>query len=362
MKKLLIIECILLAALVAVGIAFADLSGQEAPAVPVMQTGAQTTQGTTEATTVPETTVPETTAEPTFPALPEPPVEMDWADYSDRELTASSYFVYDVLTGEYLMTSDDPALRVYPASITKLFTAYVAGLYLDAEEYVTVGEELDMVAEDASIAWLAKGEQLTVAQLIQGMLLPSGNDAAHTLAAAAGRVIGNDPEMDPRRAVGVFVDEMNRQTALVGMTDSHFVNPDGMHDAHHYTTMADLAVLGKLSLEDPAIAAGAKTLSVQFTAKWGSEKDWKNTNLILDPESEYYCPYAVGLKTGFTSDAGHCLLSAFSYEGRELIVGVFGCPEMTDRFPDAVKLFNETIFSSWTYCDGVLTREALQQG
>ena len=72
---------------------------------------------------------------------------------------------------------------------------------------------------------------------------------------------------------------------------------------------------------------------------------WKNTNAIIDPESRYYCPYAVGLKTGQTPSAGSCLLSAFVYEGRTLIIGVFGCPETEDRFADTLQLFNEAIGS-----------------
>ena len=70
----------------------------------------------------------------------------------------------------------------------------------------------------------------------------------------------------------------------------------------------------------------------------GEEVEWKNTNLLIDPESDYYCPYAIGLKTGQTYAAGSCLLSAFDYHGRSLIIGVFGCPEEEDRFADTLQL------------------------
>jgi len=71
--------------------------------------------------------------------------------------------------------------------------------------------------------------------------------------------------------------------------------------------------------------------------------EWKNTHALIHPDSEYYCPYAIGLKTGQTPSAGSCLLSAFRCEGRTLIIGVFGCPETQDRFADTLQLFNEAI-------------------
>ena len=70
---------------------------------------------------------------------------------------------------------------------------------------------------------------------------------------------------------------------------------------------------------------------------------WKNTNAIIDPSSPYYCPLAIGLKTGQTPYAGSCLLSAFQYMDRTLIIGVFGCKEVDDRFPDTLQLFNDAV-------------------
>ena len=70
---------------------------------------------------------------------------------------------------------------------------------------------------------------------------------------------------------------------------------------------------------------------------------WLNTNALIDPNSQYYCPYATGLKTGQTPSAGSCLLSSFSYEGKSYVIGVFGCPETDDRFEDTLQLFNRTV-------------------
>ena len=97
-----------------------------------------------------------------------------------------------------------------------------------------------------------------------------------------------------------------------------------------------------LAMEDPTIRKYAATYNDTVTVASG-EKAWKNTNAIVDPQSEYYCPCAIGLKTGQTPAAGSCLLSAFEYDGTTYLVGVFGCPEVDDRFPDTLQLFNAAI-------------------
>ena len=98
--------------------------------------------------------------------------------------------------------------------------------------------------------------------------------------------------------------------------------------------------MATLALEDPVIRKYAMVSKAEVTMESGT-KSWKNTNALIDPESQYYCPYATGLKTGQTPMAGSCLLSSFEYKGQTLIVGVFGCPEVDDRFPDTLQLFNK---------------------
>ncbi len=303
-------------------------------------------------TTVPPTTTPPTTEPPTTaPPETEPPTtepketDPEWMVFApNRELTAQCWFVYDDDADAFLLLSGDPTETVYPASITKLFTAYVALQYLDPEETVTVGEALDLVDPTSSIAALGYGDTLTVARLLEGMLLPSGNDAAYVLAAAAGRVIDGDPEEYAWNAVQTFLAEMNAQAQELGLSGTHFVNPDGIHDYDHYTCPKDLVTIAKLSLNNPLVMR-CTSLSRETVSLDSQEEDviWKNTNVLIDPESEYYCPYAIGLKTGQTSDAGSCLLSAFDYHGRTLIIGVFGCPEETDRFADTLQLLTEAL-------------------
>ena len=266
-----------------------------------------------------------------------------WKTYPDtRQLLAQQYFVYDCTAEEFLILSGASNERIWPASVTKLFTAYVAMQYLQPGTEITAGSELDLVAWGSSVAKLQKGDTLTVMQLVEAMLLPSGNDAAYVLAAAAGRAMENSPELDTRYAVEVFMKKMNALAADLGMTGTHFVNPDGIHDSNHYMSVKDLALLGKLSMENATIMEYAATAREQVVLH-GENVEWKNTNALIDPTTPYYCPYAVGLKTGQTPSAGSCLLSAFRYEEHELIIGVFGCPEEEDRFDDTLQLFNSVV-------------------
>lgn len=279
----------------------------------------------------------------------------------DRQILAKQYFVYSCDTGEFLIKAESEDTRIYPASVTKLFTAYIALQYLDASWPLTAADALDMVAAGSSVAEIRRGDALTVEQLVAGMLLPSGNDAAYILAEAAGRAMtgenGNYISVDD--AVRRFVKEMNDQAKLLGMNNSNFANPDGIHSDNHYTTYGDLALLGTLVQGDPIIRkyASMPELTVELASRMpgtvsgeGTESEetgedgtvtWKNTNELINPESPYYCAYATGLKTGQTPMAGSCLLSSFRYKGQTLIIGVFGCPEKDDRFPDTLQLLTQ---------------------
>lgn len=322
MKKLMYIELGVLALLlvVAVVVCFSLSTPAFAP-----DTSVSTTNETEASTT--ETTV-------FVPA---------WNTYpADRLLLAQQYFVYDCKANTFLVSSGTENERIYPASITKLFTAYVAMQYVDPETEITAGDELDLVAWGSSVAQIKKGDTLTAGQLVEAMILPSGNDAAYMLACEAGRVIKGDPDLSPSAAVQAFMTQMNTKAKEAGMTGTNFVNPDGIHDSQHYTTFADLVILGKLSMQNATIMEHAVTPN-KMVELHGEIIEWKNTNQLVNPAKPYYCPYAVGLKTGQTPSAGSCLLSAFRMDDKELLIGVFGCPEEEDRFDDTLQLFNQIV-------------------
>ena len=329
MKKLMLLELSVIAVLLIVAIIVCSTLAKPVFNPTSIQTPgpSESTGQSTEASTTRTTTAPQPTWN-TYPA--------------DRQLLAQQYFVYDCNADSFLVSSGQADERVYPASITKLFTAYVAMQYLEPTTQITAGDALEMVAWGSSVAKIEKGDVLTAQQLVQAMLLPSGNDAAYLLACEAGRVIKNDPSASVSAAVQAFMSQMNAQAQTLGMTGTHFVNPDGIHENDHYTTFGDLAILGKLSMENETIMQYAATPKDQVVLH-GETIDWKNTNALVDPATDYYCPYAIGLKTGQTPSAGSCLLSAFQKDGQTLLIGVFGCPEEEDRFDDTLQLFNQIV-------------------
>lgn len=288
-----------------------------------------------EAPSIPtETAVMAVSEEETLPQTTEAPDQAELL-----ELTAKRYFAYDVREGTYLAKQGDADEKLYPASITKLLTAHVVLQYMKPEDTVVVGDALTLVHEDSSTAGLAEGDTLTVEQLISAMMLPSGNDAAQVAAVAAGRVMGGK-DLDCQAAVSIFVSEMNKQAQDLGMTGSHFENPDGWHHENHYTTMNDLVILSKKVLANPLILkyTGLAEDSVQMADR---TLEWKNTNFLLHSQGEAYIPNTIGLKTGYTDAAGSCLISAFFEGDRLWIIGVFGCPAYTmDRYLDTVDIYN----------------------
>lgn len=268
----------------------------------------------------------------TLTPLPEPP------DMSGS--TATHLFVYDLGSERLLYTQGDQDQRIEPASLTKLFTAYVALQHLDPGQPVTVGEEAGWIAEDSSVAAVAEGCRLSAGMILQGMLMQSGNDAAYAIAVAAGRVVEGNDTLAARPAYDAFIREMNHQLETLGFTATHFTNPDGYHDDEHYTTPAELLRITRLAMDEPLIReyCGIDTALVYFDS--GEDYVWKNTNWLLREDmEEFYCPEATGLKTGSTSKAGMCLLATFKTAQTTLIIGVLGCEEMEQRFADALTLF-----------------------
>lgn len=269
--------------------------------------------------------------------------DISWATFpADRELTAQQYFVFDCSAGKFTTISHDPATRIYPASITKLITASVALQYLQPDQMITAGNELNMVAAGSSVAELKKGDTLSVKDLIGGMILPSGNDAAHVLAAQAGRILLNKADASAESAVDTFVTRMNEYAREIGMRQTHFANPDGIHSENHYTTFEDLVSMALNAMNTPSLLEYCATSHAVIKTE-DRNLQWFNTNHLVDPLSEYYCPYAIGLKTGQTPVAGSCLLSAFDINGSKYIIGVFGCPDIESRFADTLQLLNQSL-------------------
>lgn len=320
---------LLTAALAACGTVTDDVTTPGAPA----GTSSPTVSGDSHITTAPQGSE----ADGTATAEPE-----ETLNIPENTIDAAQAIIYDIAAKRTLFSRNGVIDgKVYPASTTKLFTAWVALQYLSPDDVITAGDELTLVASDASIAYVRRGHKLTAAMLVEGMLLPSGGDAAYVIAAAAGKKIRGNDNISAEAAIAAFVGEMNRRLEALGMTGTHFTNPDGYHDPEHYTTLEDIARIGALALENETIMKYATLASDRVTYASGQSNKWQNTNELIRPDSLYYCADAIGLKTGSTDEAGYCVMTAArNAEGKYYIIGVFGGSTGSARFADAAKLID----------------------
>ncbi len=299
-----------------------------------------------------QTSPPETEmSQPTLGTLP-PRAEPQPEEKPKTELELRLEAVMENLAAEHSFVSDGAGNliacsggadeKIYPASITKLYSAYIALQHLSPDTVITAGEELSLVQPGSSKAFISRGCTLTVKMLVEGMLLPSGNDAAYILAAAAGRVIARDEDLEALAAVQAFVAEMNREAERLGLDNSHFTNPDGYHAGSHYSCAGDMAKIAGLALEEPTIGETVGMQQVSAVFRSGEWIDWYNHNLLLDPTSAFYEPGAVGMKTGYTSQAGYCLLAAYREGEETVVIGIFGGGTKNSRYEDA-----KTLLEAW---------------
>lgn len=228
----------------------------------------------------------------------------------------------------YSKSADDIA---YPASLTKMLAAIVACKYCPEGATFSLGSEQNLVEWDASRAYLQEDTIYSLKEVLQGLLLPSGADAAYLLAANVPRIHENNSAMTDEQAVNKYVEYMNTVAAELGCTNSHFVTPDGYHDINHYTTANDMLKIAKVALEFPVIQEVMKTAETET---------WTNGNLLINENEGYYYPDAIGMKTGYTDEAGFCLAAAAERGGVRLIAILLGSTSEEYRFNNAKSLFD----------------------
>lgn len=206
------------------------------------------------------------------------------------------------------------------ASTTKIVTAILAIEHFpDLSEPVTVADQA--VGIEGTSVYLQKGEQLTVKELLYGLMLASGNDAAMALALAVCPTVED------------FVGKMNELAALVGATNTHFDNPHGLDSKTHYTTASDLAKLTAYALKNDDFKEIVSTKFMQITGSDHSgERHLRNKNKLLFTQENN-----IGVKTGFTDLAGRCLVNAVEQEDMQIITVVLNCGPM---FEEARSLTN----------------------
>lgn len=235
--------------------------------------------------------------------------------------------------------------RCYPASLTKLMTASVLAENSTADETFTVGTELSLVDPESSKAGLKAGYQLTRDQVLDALLLPSGNDTAYTIAAHVGRKVSNNPSLTDIEAVRAFVDLMNQTAQKIGATNTHFVNPDGIHSNDHYTCANDMLLIAENARKFDCLKTSMAKYSVKYNILSGQSVAWTNSNEVINPNSAYYFNGANGMKTGFTDQAGHNLVVSAQRNGVQLIAVIMGGPNKESDWKDADDLLKEA-FSS----------------
>lgn len=233
--------------------------------------------------------------------------------------------------------------KISLASITKLLSASVMLQYYSPDDEVTVGDEVYLAKPDSTLSYISPGLKLKVSELIAAMLLPSGNDAAYTVAVNTARAAAGDSDMNDQDAVEYFCGLMNGFAAELDMGGSHFANPEGWDDAGHYTTLGDLLKLAKYVLNQPELRKITGMYQKSVTTPDDIIYTWTNTNLFLDPNSLYYRKDCIGLKTGTTNSAGCCIVTAFDINGSTYICAVMGCNENYDRYDLVQKILNKYI-------------------
>lgn len=275
--------------------------------------------------------VDETTPTTTGKTLPK--------SFIDRN-TASPYVILSDVTSGRVLYSKNADAKCYPASLTKLMTAIVAIENAPADTIFTVGDEIYMIDSQSSRAYLTVGTRLTLENLLQALLLPSGNDAAYTIAVQIGRRIEGNDTLDKAAAISAFCKKMNEKAAALGCTGTHFSNPDGIDADDHYTTAADMLRIAACALQNETIAAVVASPSVNTTLLSGQTVNWKNSNRLIQENNAYSYAGATGLKTGSTDKAGYCLAASAQREGKTCIAIVMGAEYESGRWEDASGLLD----------------------
>lgn len=244
----------------------------------------------------------------------------------ELQITSTYYIVLDAETGE-IFAQRGAHERAAPASLTKVFTAIEAIESAPANASVTTAES-DLVSLEATQVGFGPGETFLVEDLVYGMLLPSGNDAARALARALGEQQGGTGD----GGEGVFLAKMNERVEAMGLTNTHFLNPDGWGVPGHYSSAYDIAVFTMYALKYPRFVRAISTAEYRTS---NGEYAFDNTNRMLKTYDGI-----VGGKTGYDDDAGYCLVEVAQRDGSTMIAVTLDGVAPDDWYDDNRVLLN----------------------
>lgn len=259
---------------------------------------------------------------------------------TEPAISAQSAYLIDNRTNKVLFQKNSDK-KMYPASTTKILTAILTLENCNVDDSVTASfDAVNSIPDGYSTANIQVGETLTVGQLLEVLLIHSANDSANILAEHVGGSIDS------------FVAMMNTKANEIGLNSSHFTNAYGKHDDNHYTTAHDLAILMKYCLKNDTFRkiSGKASCAIPATNMSGT-RTYTSTNELEIPKTRNYYPYLTSGKTGFTTQAKECLVSASYKDDLELICVVLGS---TSRFNDTKNLFE---FGYSNYCVKTIANE-----
>lgn len=236
---------------------------------------------------------------------------------SGIEITAKAALLVSLDTGEVLFEKNADE-KVYPASITKIMTTL---LILENEKYnpeakiAMTQDVLDLISgTGSSVSLLKAGEEVSQLDLVYMVLMASYGDCALLAAIYYGGSVEN------------FVNMMNTKAAELGLSCTHYENPIGLHHEQNYTTARDTYKLTATALQNETFKKVCSSTRHTVKTSMSGERTISTTNFLQDNTTNYYYQYAKGVKTGYTDEAGRCLVSTASYNGYRYLCAVFGCP------------------------------------
>ena len=263
-------------------------------------------------------------------------------------VAAKAALLIDLNTGRAVYEQDADE-RVYPASLTKIMTCLLALENGNLSDVVTVSASaLDDLDADSSVAGLQVGEQMTLENLLYCMMVVSGNDACNVIAE---HIAGSITD---------FVRMMNQRAYELGCLNTHFSNPHGLHDENHYTTARDLSIITQAALKSENFRQIVDTYEYQLpddNVRQNIPK-LKTTNMLIyrSMSNSLYYSRAHGIKTGYTSQAGRCVISEATGDGLDLLGIVCGAATtildsgdlLMENFTECARLFDYG-FENYSY-------------
>lgn len=238
-------------------------------------------------------------------------------------VSAEAGMLVSLDTGETLYEKNIDK-KMYPASLTKIMTVtlMLESPSFDPNAKVAMNADVDryITGTGSAVSTLKVGEEITQLDLLYYVLMSSAGDCAYLAAMTYGGTVEN------------FVDMMNEKAAQLGLSGTHYSNPVGLHSEDTYTTVRDVRTLTEYALKNEtfATACGSSRYKVAATNMSG-ERTLSTTNFMLDSTTNYYYSYTTGVKTGFTNEAGRCLVSTASYNGYNYLCILMKCPTNTGR-------------------------------